>query len=251
METSRRQRGPIADRFLGLFAASPRSTIHAVGDELHEDDDAFWFGSESSHLDPIRTTSLGPAPPTSVVTDEGPRLVYRRSYGILDALSDDDKKPHAFIYRRVTFVASPPAARAESSPVLSARMIPVMSKPKLDYSRSMPAGKIYQQSAPVNVPAMSTSVAPKLKKWWEELDMEGGDGDRDGHEMLPPHEIVARASGNRSPMFTFSVLEGAGRTLKGRDLRRVRNAVLEKTGGEIAGDTDMFDDFVKEMLSYL
>ncbi|XP_074580033.1 uncharacterized protein LOC141836442 [Curcuma longa] len=231
MEPPRRQRGPLADRFLGLFAASPRPTAHAVGDELHEDDDAFWFGSESSHLDPIRPASPGPAPPAAVIADEGPRRISRRSYGILDALSDDDEKPHTFVYRRVTVVASPPATRAEStSPVVSARMIPAMSKPKLDYSRSMPAGKIYQQSAPVNVPAMSTSVAPKLKKWWEELDMEGGDGDRDEHEMLPPHEIVARASGNRPPMFTFSVLEGAGRTLKGRDLRRVRNAVLEKTG---------------------
>ncbi|XP_064963260.1 uncharacterized protein LOC135611549 [Musa acuminata AAA Group] len=47
--------------------------------------------------------------------------------------------------------------------------------------------------------------------------------------MLPPHEIVARASGNGSPMIPFSVLKGAGRTLKGRDLRRVRNVVLQKT----------------------
>jgi hypothetical protein len=29
---------------------------------------------------------------------------------------------------------------------------------------------------------------------------------------------------------SFSVREGAGRTLKGRDLRRVRNAIWEKTG---------------------
>ncbi|CAD5171230.1 unnamed protein product [Musa acuminata subsp. malaccensis] len=31
-------------------------------------------------------------------------------------------------------------------------------------------------------------------------------------------------------MIPFSVLKGAGRTLKGRDLRRVRNVVLQKTG---------------------
>ncbi|KAF9587262.1 hypothetical protein IFM89_039509 [Coptis chinensis] len=43
-------------------------------------------------------------------------------------------------------------------------------------------------------------------------------------EMLPPHEIVAR-----SQCTTFSVFEGLGRTLKGRDLRRVRNAVWQKT----------------------
>lgn len=43
-------------------------------------------------------------------------------------------------------------------------------------------------------------------------------------EMVPPHLIVARSH------VTFSVFEGAGRTLKGRDLRRVRNAVFQKTG---------------------
>jgi hypothetical protein len=43
--------------------------------------------------------------------------------------------------------------------------------------------------------------------------------------VVPPHEIVARRAAAHS-----SVLEGAGRTLKGRDLRRVRNAVLRRTG---------------------
>ncbi|KAJ0559698.1 putative senescence regulator S40 [Helianthus annuus] len=51
--------------------------------------------------------------------------------------------------------------------------------------------------------------------------------DDDDEEMLSPHEIVARGS---SPRTTFSVLEGAGRTLKGRDLRLVRNAVWRKAG---------------------
>ncbi|EPS65354.1 hypothetical protein M569_09423, partial [Genlisea aurea] len=43
-------------------------------------------------------------------------------------------------------------------------------------------------------------------------------------EIVPPHVMVARAH------VTFSVFEGAGRTLKGRDLRRVRNAVFRRTG---------------------
>ncbi|KAF6145384.1 hypothetical protein GIB67_036895 [Kingdonia uniflora] len=37
--------------------------------------------------------------------------------------------------------------------------------------------------------------------------------------MLPPHENVAK-----------SMFEGVGRTLKGRDLRQVRNAIWHKTG---------------------
>ncbi|KAL9316653.1 hypothetical protein ACSQ67_017654 [Phaseolus vulgaris] len=46
---------------------------------------------------------------------------------------------------------------------------------------------------------------------------------------LPPHEFIARRLA-RSQISSFSVLEGAGRTLKGRDLSKVRNAVLSKTG---------------------
>lgn len=48
-------------------------------------------------------------------------------------------------------------------------------------------------------------------------------------EMLPPHEIVAKSLA-QSPMLACSVLEGVGRTLKGRDLRQVRNAVWRQTG---------------------
>lgn len=59
----------------------------------------------------------------------------------------------------------------------------------------------------------------------EEEEEVGRHGDDEMEEMVPPHVIVAR-----SHMTSFSVLEGAGRTLKGRDLRRVRNAVLQKTG---------------------
>nr|CAB3459422.1 unnamed protein product [Digitaria exilis] len=54
---------------------------------------------------------------------------------------------------------------------------------------------------------------------------QGGGWDDAGETMVPPHEIVARRAAAHS-----SVLEGAGRTLKGRDLRRVRNAVLRRTG---------------------
>ena len=42
---------------------------------------------------------------------------------------------------------------------------------------------------------------------------------------LPPHEFLARTR-----MASFSVHEGVGRTLKGRDLSRVRNAIFEKIG---------------------
>ena len=53
---------------------------------------------------------------------------------------------------------------------------------------------------------------------------EAEDDSDEEEEIVPPHVIMARSH------VTFSVFEGAGRTLKGRDLRRVRNAVFQKTG---------------------
>ncbi|KAJ1264793.1 hypothetical protein BS78_08G028600 [Paspalum vaginatum] len=74
------------------------------------------------------------------------------------------------------------------------------------------------RSAPVRIP--SEPAAARRGRW------AGGSGGEDaGEAVVPPHEIVARRAAAHS-----SVLEGAGRTLKGRDLRRVRNAVLRRTG---------------------
>ena len=55
------------------------------------------------------------------------------------------------------------------------------------------------------------------------------DDDDDGNERLPPHELLAREY-SQSQRITFSVCEGVGRTLKGRDLSRVRNAVWSHLG---------------------
>jgi hypothetical protein len=63
----------------------------------------------------------------------------------------------------------------------------------------------------------------------------GGDDDEDedeemgGHGRLPPHELLAKEYA-RSQRTSFSVCEGLGRTLKGRDLSRVRNAVWNQLG---------------------
>ncbi|KAK4775427.1 hypothetical protein SAY87_023388 [Trapa incisa] len=55
---------------------------------------------------------------------------------------------------------------------------------------------------------------------------EGGEDDEDG-EMEPPHVIMGRRIAGK---VTFSVCTGMGRTLKGRDLREVRNSILKLTG---------------------
>lgn len=79
-------------------------------------------------------------------------------------------------------------------------------------------------SAPVNVPDWSKIY--RVDSVESMHDSDDGLEDRDS-EMIPPHEYLAReyARSRRG-----SVFEGVGRTLKGRDLRRVRDAVWSQTG---------------------
>ncbi|XP_015168172.1 uncharacterized protein [Solanum tuberosum] len=50
----------------------------------------------------------------------------------------------------------------------------------------------------------------------------------DDGEMVPPHMITDRRIAGK--MMSFSICSGYGRTLKGRDLRQVRNSILRMTG---------------------
>lgn len=110
-----------------------------------------------------------------------------------------------------------------------------------------------QSSAPVNIPDWS-KIYGKHATNMESSSRNGGswrvdngmvyddiiNGDNDGgfgedeedgdeEDMVPPHEWLAKKLA-RSQISSFSVCEGIGRTLKGRDLSKVRNAVLTKTG---------------------
>ncbi|KAM0827891.1 hypothetical protein ACQ4PT_067895 [Festuca glaucescens] len=116
--------------------------------------------------------------------------------GLLAALPDDEAKKKK---KR----AGGPAVRSAS------RAIP-------EKAALTPAAAA-ARSAPVRIPS---ETAARKGRWAHAV----GRGD-DGDAMVPPHEIVARRAAAHN-----SVLEGAGRTLKGRDLRRVRNAVLRRTG---------------------
>ncbi|CAL4912185.1 unnamed protein product [Urochloa decumbens] len=88
-----------------------------------------------------------------------------------------------------------------------------------------------RQSAPVRVPVWpgKAAAARRAEDWrgggGRRWAADESDEEEDGEEMVPPHVVAARRHARSS-----SVLEGAGRTLKGRDLRRVRNAVLRQTG---------------------
>ncbi|KAL7130953.1 hypothetical protein ABFS83_13G166800 [Erythranthe nasuta] len=110
---------------------------------------------------------------------------------------------------------------------------------------SRESGFIVQHSAPIKIrPAdwwseiyiddNSRNVDSSCSWWLCDADSDDDGNDDDsweseeeddgGGNMIPPHEWIA----NR--VCSFSVCEGAGRTLKGRDLSRVRNDVLTKTG---------------------
>lgn len=100
-------------------------------------------------------------------------------------------------------------------------MIPAIPKPSVD--RHVQVSAKYHQSAPVDVPVLPKTV--RMSNWFNDDDYDDG---AEG-EMLPPHEIVLRSSKD-SPVLSSSVVEGVGRTLKGKDLSQVRNAVLRQTG---------------------
>ncbi|XP_021758932.1 uncharacterized protein LOC110723847 [Chenopodium quinoa] len=133
----------------------------------------------------------------------------------------------------------------------AARMIPGSQKHQhVDNSKKF---ELVQSSAPVNVPDWSKiygkspieknngSCSSFLDRnrdcndYYTVRDAAGSDEDEDyeneneGDGELPPHEWLAKKLA-RSQISSFSVCEGVGRTLKGRDLSRVRNAILSKTG---------------------
>ncbi|XP_059440405.1 protein S40-5 [Corylus avellana] len=111
---------------------------------------------------------------------------------------------------------------------------------------------VQQSSAPVDIPDWSKIYGKNAKidsrrpgSWVDDdgdddgtavsngvayhNDDDDDDDDNDDGDMVPPHEWIARKLA-RSQISSFSVCEGIGRTLKGRDLSKVRNAILTKTG---------------------
>ncbi|CAA0833649.1 Protein of unknown function- DUF584 [Striga hermonthica] len=81
-----------------------------------------------------------------------------------------------------------------------------------------------QSSAPVAVPDWSKIYGGRGAFGGGSWESEDEEDESEGN-LIPPHEWIARKRTS-----SFSVCEGVGRTLKGRDLSRVRNAVLTRTG---------------------
>ncbi|KAG6536536.1 hypothetical protein ZIOFF_001594 [Zingiber officinale] len=104
-------------------------------------------------------------------------------------------------------------------------------------ARMIPCGRtVSRSSAPVSIPDWSKIYKHGRGTHAEETggrknddvndDEEEGDNEDD---RAPPHEWLAKKMA-KTQISSSSVCEGAGRTLKGRDLSKVRNAVLTKTG---------------------
>uniref|UniRef100_A0ACD5T877 Uncharacterized protein n=1 Tax=Avena sativa TaxID=4498 RepID=A0ACD5T877_AVESA len=107
-----------------------------------------------------------------------------------------------------------------------------------DYGRSNVDGDMARPpelSAPVGVPGRKR----RSRSWSPSDGSSGGDDDGDGDvgcandakRAVPPHVLAERRRrlAGRSTA-AYSMCAGKGRTLKGRDLRNVRNLVLRMTG---------------------
>ena len=87
-------------------------------------------------------------------------------------------------------------------------------------------GRPVAASAPVEVPAWRSRFAvpdPEPALLFE-MEMDDDDGKAGAGGWVPPHVYLARRQARAS------VVDGAGRTLKGRDMSRVRDAVWSRTG---------------------
>ncbi|KAG7564537.1 Senescence regulator S40 [Arabidopsis suecica] len=102
-----------------------------------------------------------------------------------------------------------------------------------DFRRKLITSNRRSSPATVTTTTVASSLPMNVPDWSKILGKENrhirrksidNDDDGDGGK-LPPHEYLAKTR-----MASFSVHEGIGRTLKGRDMSRVRNAILEKTG---------------------
>lgn len=118
---------------------------------------------------------------------------------------------------------SPDFRRKISKPVRSVK------KPSNRPSACAASSAVAASSLPVNVPDWSKILREERRdnrrRSVVDDEEDGGDWLDASGGRLPPHEFLAKTR-----MASFSVHEGVGRTLKGRDLSRVRNAIFEKIG---------------------
>ncbi|KAG8634361.1 uncharacterized protein LOC110607681 [Manihot esculenta] len=154
----------------------------------------------------------------------------------------EDSSPEMMVSKDY-FLSSPSSSSSSAWRLPSApRMIPRANiANQLTAAATTHEVKIVEHSsAPVNIPDWSKIYGKNTRIHSSADDGEHPDNecyrddvndndDGEGDEMVPPHEWIARKLA-RSQISSSSVYEGIGRTLKGRDLSKVRNAILAKTG---------------------
>ncbi|KAJ4975175.1 hypothetical protein NE237_000281 [Protea cynaroides] len=87
-------------------------------------------------------------------------------------------------------------------------------------------------SFPVNIPCNSKGNSNNRSSnndntFLHYSDSNESDDELEDSELVPPHLMIAGRYGRQ---MAFSVCTGNGRTLKGRDLSKVRNSILRLTG---------------------
>ncbi|XP_020215047.1 nuclear transcription factor Y subunit gamma [Cajanus cajan] len=198
------------ERFLGVPSHAPPHFPSVANDDFHEDDVVFFSGDYSASTPSSSTSSSSSATPNHLIHHH-----HHHHDGILAALPENETSRNLRNVSQHFHKASISSISSSSS-----RTNPSIPRPP---TPAQPSSVNFHHSAPVNVPILS------MKARRRHLEFDEDDEEEEEEEMMPPHEIVARNS-SQSPMLACSVLEGIGRTLKGRDLRQVRNAVWRQTG---------------------
>ncbi|CAM8966428.1 unnamed protein product [Rhodiola kirilowii] len=112
-----------------------------------------------------------------------------------------------------------------------------LSSAQLHDHQQQSSSKKSSSSLPVNIPDWSRILRSDYYYYKQQQrrndddEEEENNNSNNGIIRVPPHELVAKQqmARNGNGTASFSVHEGVGRTLKGRDMSRVRNAIWEIT----------------------
>lgn len=157
----------------------------------------------------------------------GISLLLREEQEVCDVMNEKEKEgeENSIPRQRKSFSSASSSLSAAwrlPFPAASKLMIP-MAKSYVSEGKKL---AVNQLSAPLKIPDWSQIYRKKLNMgFWEIND----DDDDDDDKMIPPHELIDRRL-STTRIASYSMFEGIGRTLKGRDICKLRNAVLISTG---------------------
>ncbi|XP_004293291.1 PREDICTED: uncharacterized protein LOC101293662 [Fragaria vesca subsp. vesca] len=156
-------------------------------------------------------------------------------FGVGDSSSEDFQEEVWGVTqqeRKYNFTQESCSSSSSSSSARSLSTAPRTIVKACDNSLSTHDSNVVQRSAPISIPDWSKNYGKNEDNhdgYDVQFNGEDDDANDNEDEMVPPHEWLARKL-RRSQISCFSVVEGRGRTLKGRDLRKVRNGVWKQTG---------------------